>query len=574
MAATGKTVSHPTLLLSAIAAAGLAVIVAGIYLFPLMIDEAYITYSHARNFARSGRLVHHLTNPHFSVISPLYAALLGIGGRLGFDIPALSKVLSAASIFGSSAYLTLLCYRHSLRWAAVTSGLLLAASPALWLTLGLETNFLLLLVLSSLYHFDRGHYATVGLLTALAVLTRAEGVLFAGVLVYLHFLRVARRRELSPMATATSLAEAAVALLFAWKAFDHFARGEYLSTAVAGLVAGVSTRIFFAVTSGKKVGTPGSAPADLSQPAVARTPTLRKGLWAFSAVLIPALLYLAFSFGASLSTGQQTQQGWAAIGFTGFDIGTSFFEGLRIMVEGWLDQSGWYYLWLPFLLYGAFRLSKSWWAWGLFIWGGVYFAGAAWFDLPPFFFSYTFLAPAAALLSGLTLQRLAEALEEWDTLRYFLQDATRPFMFAAFALLFLLLMWPQVLSMRAMETALRAEEPSRVVQTKVAPSKSGDLVFRAVGEWLNANTPPEATVAANNVGIIGYYADRAMIDFLGRLQPEVAQALQRRDLFYVIPHLMPDYIVLGEDLVIFDIWLHGDPWFTSAHYRICQAVYQ
>ena len=160
------------------------------------------------------------------------------------------------------------------------------------------------------------------------------------------------------MAIATSLAEAAVALLFAWKAFDHFARGEYLSTAVAGLVAGVSTRIFFAVTSGKKVGTPGSAPADLSQPAVARTPTLRKGLWAFSAVLIPALLYLAFSFGASLSTGQQTQQGWAAIGFTGFDIGTSFSEGLRIMVEGLLDQSAWYYLWLPFLLYGAFRLSR------------------------------------------------------------------------------------------------------------------------------------------------------------------------------------------------------------------------
>ena len=56
-------------------------------------------------------------------------------------------------------------------------------------------------------------------------------------------------------------------------------------------------------------------------------------------------------------------------------------------------------------------------------------------------------------------------------------------------------------------------------------------------------------MAANNVGIIGYYADREMIDFLGRLQPEVAQALQRRDLFYAIPHLLPDYIVLGEDLI-------------------------
>ncbi len=566
MLKTGTIVSPPMLPIAAIAASGLVVIVAGIFLFPLMIDEAYITYSHARNFARSGRLVHHLMNPHFSVSSPLYAALLGIGGRLGFAIPALSNVLSAASIFGSGAYLTLLCYRRNLRWAAVTSGLLLAASPVLWLTLGLETSFFLLLVLAAFYHFDRGHYVALGLLTALAVLTRAEGALFAGALAFVHFLHVAPRRELSFMAIATSLAEVAVALLFTWKAFIHFARGEFLWAAVAGLVAGVASLFFIAVTSGKKGNTPGSAPADLSQPAVARPSTLWNWFWAFSAVLIPALLYLALSSDLSLKTVFQTQKGWAAIGFTGFKIGTSFSEGLRIMVEGLLDQSAWYYLWLPFLFYSAFRLSRFRWAWSLFVWGGVYWAGAAWFDLTPFFFSYTFLVPAAALLPALALQSLADASEEWDTLRYFLEDAARPSLVAAFALLFLLLMWPQVLSLRAMVTALRAEEPPRVVQTKVAPSGRGDEVFRAVGEWLNINTPPEATVAANNVGIIGFYADREMIDFLGRLQPEVAQALQRRDLFYAIPHLLPDYIVLGEDLIIFDIWLHGDPWFTS-NYR-------
>lgn len=118
---------------------------------------------------------------------------------------------------------------------------------------------------------------------------------------------------------------------------------------------------------------------------------------------------------------------------------------------------------------------------------------------------------AVALLPALALQSLADASEEWDTLRYFLEDAARPSLVAAFALLFLLLIWPQVLSSRAMVTALRAEEPSRVVQAKVAPSGRGDDVFRTAGEWLNTNSPPEATVASNNVGVIGYFADRAMI---------------------------------------------------------------
>ena len=89
-------------------------------------------------FARSGRLVYHPANPEFSVSTPLYALILGLGGALGLPIPAFSKLLGAASIFGSSIYLSLLCYRNGMIWAAITAGLLLATSPLLWQTLGLE----------------------------------------------------------------------------------------------------------------------------------------------------------------------------------------------------------------------------------------------------------------------------------------------------------------------------------------------------------------------------------------------------------------------------------------------------
>ena len=141
----------------------------------------------------SARLVYHPTNPELNISAPLYAVLLGIGGKLGVPIPALSNALGVASTFGSSAYLIALCYRHKKMWAAATAGLLLATSPMLWLTLGLETCFFLLLGLSAFYHFDREHYVAAAVLTACAILTRGDGILVAGLLGLYHLIVLRRR---------------------------------------------------------------------------------------------------------------------------------------------------------------------------------------------------------------------------------------------------------------------------------------------------------------------------------------------------------------------------------------------
>lgn len=469
-----RTAAHPAPLYAVIAPAAIVVVV-GINLFPLAVDDAYITYSSARNLARVGRLVYHPTNPELNISAPLYAFLLGAGGRMGLPIPALSNVLGVASIFGSSAYLMALCYRYGKIWAALTAGLLLAASPLLWLTLGLESSFFLLLALAAFYHFDRERYVAAAVLTAGAILTRADGVLVAGLLGLYHLVVLRRRVP--------------------WNAVA-----------------------------------------------------------AFLVVMIPAVLYLTLSFGSPLPTTLQTKVSQAAIGFSGFYVGTTFAQALPIMLGGWLDQSSLHYLWAPSILLGLLLLLRSKWIWGIVAWGTGHFAAYIWLDVAPYHWYYVPLVPGAVLLVGLGFQMLADWVERvW--LQCLLVGA-----------LLLSLCLAQVISLMAVVSGINAERPPTPVQSKVVPNGAASALFRAIGEWLQANTPRDATVAVNDVGMIGYFADRAMIDFLGILQPDVAQALNRRDLFYLIPHFLPDYIVLGENLVIFDIWLHGDPWF-AAHYK-------
>jgi len=43
----------------------------------------------------------------------------------------------------------------------------------------------------------------------------------------------------------------------------------------------------------------------------------------------------------------------------------------------------------------------------------------------------------------------------------------------------------------------------------------------ALGEWLEENTAPDAVIACNDVGAIGYFANRKILDLLGLVTPEV-----------------------------------------------------
>jgi hypothetical protein len=76
-------------------------------------------------------------------------------------------------------------------------------------------------------------------------------------------------------------------------------------------------------------------------------------------------------------------------------------------------------------------------------------------------------------------------------------------------------------------------------------------LYRDVGEWLSAHTHPEASVATLEVGIIGFYSQRPMIDFAGLIQPEVAavfspEAGYATAAYWAIAHYRPAYIINQE----------------------------
>jgi arabinofuranosyltransferase len=78
------------------------------------------------------------------------------------------------------------------------------------------------------------------------------------------------------------------------------------------------------------------------------------------------------------------------------------------------------------------------------------------------------------------------------------------------------------------------------------------IIYRVVGEWLQDHTPPNASVGTLEGGIIGFYAQRRMVDFSGLIQPEVSAQFAKYTTYenaalWAVKHYHPDYLALFQD---------------------------
>jgi hypothetical protein len=175
----------------------------------------------------------------------------------------------------------------------------------------------------------------------------------------------------------------------------------------------------------------------------------------------------------------------------------------------------------------AARRARS---WLLFLaWPVLYFAAYSILGVSRYFWYYAPLVPGFIAAAGLGLAAfgtpqlaLGSSLSRRDIL-----------VFSFSAAILVLLVFGQVRSL----WRLRGQADTRFA------------IYQAVGEWLQVQTSAGDRVGALEVGIIGYYARRPMVDFAGLIQPQVAAQLGEQTNYedaalWAVEHYRPEYLVL------------------------------
>lgn len=95
-------------------------------------------------------------------------------------------------------------------------------------------------------------------------------------------------------------------------------------------------------------------------------------------------------------------------------------------------------------------------------------------------------------------------------------------------------------------------------------------LYIETGNWLAVNTPPRSRVGYYEIGYIGFYGDRPMIDALGLIDPAVAPAVVAHDWARAFREHRPEYILEkpGAGLNTF----LAEPWFAE-EYRLAAELH-
>ena len=491
-------------------ALGLALLVTLIArsLWDLATDDPYITYRYARNFALGHGFIYNRGDRVLSTTAPLYALMLAIGARLGADVPTLSNALGALAFWAAAESLFLLGQRHRASWSGLIAAILCASSPLLWLTLGFETGLYIALVCWAYWAFDAQHMTLAAVLLAWATIMRNDAIVAAGVLV------------------------------LAWL-FQRY---------------GLGTRLFTRLSQGRSAPLEsGSKSSDLQ--AMASPEILWRWFLLYIVIIGTWAIWLTVQFDSPVPVTLRAKSLQARFGVSGFYPRTSFLHGLTILWRAWGAQSRLHWIALPLALWGAIVLRHSRWAWRTVIWGGLVMMAYVALRVAPYPWYYAPLAPVLALLVGLGVQDIGRRVGR----------IRRGAGVVAVLVLVLPLLGAQLYSLSRAADAIRGPVPSPdEIASKVLP-EAKTAIYRRAGEWLASNTPSDALVGMMEVGVMGYYANRWIVDLLGLLQPEVAHALARGDILWAIPTYVPDYLALTAINPLFTYPILEDPWFQRAY---------
>ena len=175
---------------------------------PHPIDDAYITFRYARNLAEGLGLVYNPGEWVLGTTTPLWAAILALGYRLGLtDLATFATGVSAVCDAATAGVLASLVLRFTGRWpVAALVGTAWALNPMsiAFAVGGMETSLFVLACVSALSLCAWGRcYLVAAALAGISALIRPEGLLLSAVVVGWPMLQ-ARRLPVGSMLTAAA----------------------------------------------------------------------------------------------------------------------------------------------------------------------------------------------------------------------------------------------------------------------------------------------------------------------------------------------------------------------------------
>jgi hypothetical protein len=166
----------------------------------------------------------------------------------------------------------------------------------------------------------------------------------------------------------------------------------------------------------------------------------------------------------------------------------------------------------------------------LIAWTALYFLSYSLLGVTRYFWYYTPLVPGFIFLVGCGLQAIANG---GNALARKLKPLPAKSFPALQALLIIGLLIPHFVNLSG--AVNRVDHRVKI--------------YREVGIWLDKNTSASSKVGALEIGIIGYYSKRTIIDFAGLVQPEVARQMRSDSNYedtaeWAVSHYKPDYVIL------------------------------
>ncbi len=205
-------------------------LVAWVFYFPFVVDDAYIVARYAENFIDSGSLVFNQGEPVSALTSPLHALLEALLYRLIGDTLTSYKIVALLLLLASALLIALTFRKNGYALLMSLSILLLPPCILLWTFGGLETPLLLFLItaLSVLVYltddFTWPRLLLIELLVGLAFVARFDSILFTAPLALSAVLRGKR-----PGTILTALL-VGTAIPLLWMAISVYYYGDVLPT--------------------------------------------------------------------------------------------------------------------------------------------------------------------------------------------------------------------------------------------------------------------------------------------------------------------------------------------------------